>query len=73
VLRGVIARILDIPAYDPEKHNNHVITLHQFMAFFNHEDRINMAEYIEELAGESEYWYTRSCSDVCFLFRCVEI
>ncbi|XP_064634122.1 rho family-interacting cell polarization regulator 1-like isoform X2 [Lineus longissimus] len=52
VLRGVIARILDIPAFDPDRYSNQAITLHQFMSFFNHEDRINMADYIEELAGE---------------------
>ena len=60
VFKCVIARILDIPNYDPEtSRSSTIVTLHQMMVFFNDEGRKDMPDYIENLAAESKYMFLR--------------
>ncbi|XP_013409002.1 rho family-interacting cell polarization regulator 1 isoform X2 [Lingula anatina] len=50
VFRKTLAKILDMPSYDPDSNAN--VTLHQFLSFFSEDSRPSVAEYVEDLATE---------------------
>ncbi|CAH1786452.1 unnamed protein product [Owenia fusiformis] len=53
VLRCLVARILDIPMYDPDHPPpNTVITLHQFMDFFNETEHSDLGSFADNLAND---------------------
>ena len=53
VCKHIITRILDVPDYDMEKSRpNFVMTLHQFMSYFNDEGGL---KHVEAVAAESKF------------------
>ena len=53
VCKHIITRILDVPDYDMEKSRpNFVMTLHQFMSYFNDEGGL---KHVEAVALESKF------------------
>ncbi len=54
VFRSVLARILDIPAFDPEINTPPNVTLHQLFTFFEHGELPDIDQYLLDVAGESK-------------------
>ena len=63
VCQHVITRVLDIPDYEAERGRSwFVLTLHQFMLYFNEE---NGLKHIEDVASESKSF----CNTVKFCYK----